>query len=41
MAELAHYSFLPWLRQGLAAKITEKDTLGESGTGLDLANERS
>ncbi len=29
MAEtLAHYSFLPWLRQGLAAKIAEADTLG-------------
>jgi len=25
---LAHYSFLPWLRQGLAAKINEADSLG-------------
>jgi hypothetical protein len=29
MAEsLAHYSFLPWLRQGIASRITEKDALG-------------
>ena len=25
---LAHYSFLPWLRQGLSAKIKEADSLG-------------
>lgn len=37
MSDLAHYSFLPWLRQGLSTKITEKDTLGKSGTGLDNA----
>ncbi|WP_394748069.1 hypothetical protein [Spongiimicrobium salis] len=37
MSDLAHYSFLPWLRQGLSTKIEEKDTLGRSGTGLDDA----
>ncbi|WP_339711914.1 hypothetical protein [uncultured Kriegella sp.] len=26
--ELANYSFLPWLRQGVASQIVEKDTLG-------------
>ena len=25
---LAHYSFLPWVRQGLGNQITEQDTLG-------------
>lgn len=26
--DLANYSFLPWLRQGVASQIVEKDTLG-------------
>jgi hypothetical protein len=39
MAEvLAHYSFLPWLRQGLAAKIAEADTLAAAdGTAVERA----
>ncbi|MBT8185524.1 MAG: hypothetical protein KJN76_11840, partial [Eudoraea sp.] len=41
MADLANYSFIPWLRQGLATKITEKDTLGASGTGLDITEQRA
>lgn len=28
MATLASYSFLPWARQGIASRISEKDTLG-------------
>lgn len=40
MSEVAHYSFLPWVRQGLAAHIQEQDTLG--GTPGDaLADERA
>ena len=35
---LAHYGFIPWLRQGVATKITEKDTLGVgSGTEIERA----
>jgi len=35
---LAHYGFIPWLRQGVASKITEKDTLGVgSGTAIERA----
>ena len=26
--DLANYTFLPWLRQGVASQIVEKDTLG-------------
>jgi hypothetical protein len=39
MAEtVAHYSFLPWLRQGLGAEITEADTLGQAaGAALERA----
>lgn len=39
MAEpLAHYSFLPWFRQGLNSQIIEKDTLGASnGTVMERA----
>ncbi len=39
MAEtLAHYSFLPWFRQGLNAQIIEKDTLGNGdGTVMERA----
>lgn len=39
MAEtLAHYSFLPWFRQGLDSQIVEKDTLG---AGAGAAVERA
>ena len=38
MADLAHYSFLPWLRQGLNAQIIEKDNLA---TGTGAAMERA
>jgi len=35
---LAHYGFIPWLRQGVASKITEKDNLGVgSGTEVERA----
>ena len=30
MAELSNYAFLPWLRQGIGSKISEKDTLGKN-----------
>jgi len=36
---LAHYSFLPWLRQGLSAKINEADFLG--AIPADAARERA
>ena len=32
---LAHYGFIPWLRQGVASRISEKDTLG-TGSGSEL-----
>ena len=39
MASLPSYSFLPWARQGVAAKIQEADTLGTSaGVALVRAN---
>lgn len=38
MADVAHYSFLPWLRQGLSAEIIEKDNLA---TGTGTAKERA
>jgi hypothetical protein len=38
MADIAHYSFLPWLRQGLNAQIIEKDNLA---TGAGTAMERA
>ena len=39
MASLPSYSFLPWARQGVAAKIQEADTLGASaGVALVRAN---
>ena len=41
MSDLAHYSFIPWLRQGLSSKIVEKDTLGKQNTGHDQALERA
>ncbi len=35
---LAHYGFIPWLRQGVASKINEKDTLGVgNGTEIERA----
>ncbi len=34
--ELAHYSFIPWLKQGIGSRITEKDALGAPGTGMAL-----
>lgn len=38
MAGIAHYSFLPWLRQGLNAQIIEKDNLATgSGTAVERA----
>ena len=39
MAELANYTFIPWMRQGLAGKITAADTLGQSeGVSLERAS---
>ena len=38
MTDIAHYSFLPWLRQGLNAQIIEKDNLA---TGAGAAMERA
>lgn len=36
--DIAHYSFLPWLRQGLSAEIIEKDNLAVgAGTALERA----
>lgn len=29
MSDLAHYSFLPWLKQGLGSKIAEKEAMGK------------
>jgi len=40
MTELAHYAFLPWMRVGIAAEISEPDTLGrppaDPATGAKL-----
>ena len=38
---LAHYSFIPWLRRGLANKIAETDALGANVTGAGYADERA
>jgi hypothetical protein len=39
MTDIAHYSFLPWFRQGLNSQIIEQDTLGKpGGTALGRAN---
>jgi hypothetical protein len=39
MTDIAHYSFIPWFRQGLNSQIIEKDTLGlTNGTALQRAN---
>lgn len=39
MADIAHYSFIPWFRQGLNSQIIEKDTLGKpGGTALERAS---
>lgn len=36
--KLAHYAFIPWLRQGVASRISVKDTLGaESGSSIERA----
>ena len=36
---LGHYGFIPWLRQGVASKIKETDTLGiGSGSSVERAN---
>jgi hypothetical protein len=38
MADIAHYSFLPWLRQGLSSQIIETDNLAAgAGTALERA----
>ncbi len=35
---LAHYGFIPWVRQGIASRIQDKDTLGVgSGTTVERA----
>jgi hypothetical protein len=31
---LAHYSFIPWLRQGIASRITENDAQGRPVSGM-------
>jgi len=33
---LAHYSFIPWLKQGIGSKISEKDALGAPTAGMAL-----
>src|SRR5690242_2113982 len=39
MADLPSYGFLPWARQGVAAKISETDTLGANdGTAIVRAD---
>jgi hypothetical protein len=42
MDSLAKYSFIPWLRQGIANKIVEQDSLGEPNSNDDyyVATER-
>jgi len=39
-AALAHYSFVPWLRQGIGTRIPEKDTLGtpDANSALERAD---
>lgn len=38
MATLASYSFLPWARQGIASRISDKDTLGvNDGASIERA----
>jgi len=32
---LAHYSFIPWLKQGIGSKITESDALGAPTGGME------
>ena len=36
---MAHYGFIPWLRQGIGTKITEADALGNPSGGM--AKERA
>ena len=38
--KLAHYSFIPWLRQGVGIKIPEKDSLGQDPAG-NMIKERA
>ncbi|MGI9551921.1 MAG: hypothetical protein ACR2MT_12025, partial [Aurantibacter sp.] len=33
---LAHYSFIPWLKQGIGAKISEADALGAPTAGMAI-----
>ncbi len=37
----ARYTFLPWLRQGMAGKITEADTLGATSESAAFQDERA
>lgn len=39
--ELAHYSFLSWMRQGLGNKIAEEDKLGDVVSGSGYADQRA
>lgn len=34
MKEIARYTFLPWLRQGISTQITEVDSLNDAGVGI-------
>ncbi|MCA1744974.1 MAG: hypothetical protein LC643_04575, partial [Bacteroidales bacterium] len=34
MSDLAHYSFIPWLKQGIGSKIAEKDAMGAPVAGM-------
>lgn len=34
MSDLAHYSFIPWLKQGLGSKIAEKEAMGAPTVGM-------
>ena len=36
MNPLAHYSFIPWLRLGIAGRIAEQDALGNPSSGMAL-----
>ena len=38
---LAHYAFLPWMRQGLGNKIAEEDALGAPVSGSSYADQRA
>ncbi len=34
MSDLAHYSFIPWLKQGIGSKIAEKEAMGTPVAGM-------